>query len=217
MDVACTEIAAQAHGRLRAIQRSRCFFSTPLLMHLHKSHILSYIEYSTPAVYQTPAFFLSQIDRVQETFLDELGVSVVTAFMEFNLAPLTTRRDIAMMGLLYRITHGLAPPQFSQVIRLASREPFPRCLRPGSRNNLQLHDPIDGTRTGMMGRSVLGMVYSFNMLPQAVVDAKTVSASQRCLQQGVRHAARTGALRWEGVLRNGVKSMPIKTYHELFL
>ena len=110
MDVACTEIAAPAHGRLWAFLRGKCFFSTPLLMHLYKSHILSYIEYSTPAVYHAPAFFLSQIDRVQETLLDELVFFAVTAFMEFNFAPLTTRRDIAMIGLLCRINHGLAPP-----------------------------------------------------------------------------------------------------------
>ena len=38
-----------------------------------------------------------QVDRVQDSFLEEIGIDAVTAFSDFNLAPLPVRRDIAML------------------------------------------------------------------------------------------------------------------------
>ena len=216
MDSACAEVAAQAHARLRSLLRCRQFFSTPLLVQLYKSHILSFVESSTPAVYHAPNFFLSQIDRVQEVFLEELGISSDAALIEFNLAPLPVRRDIAMMGLLHRIAHNRAPPQFSKLVRLAAHEPFPRCLRPGGRHSMQFIDILDGTHSKMMGRSCLRLIYGWNMLPAALVDTKSASSFQRVLQQAVKRAAKSGLANWTSLLLHGARSMTLATYHSWF-
>ena len=80
-----------------------------------------------------------------------------------------------MLGLLHKVVLGKAPPQFAELIRPQSTQPFPRGLRaPPQRHTRPLHDPIDGTQAGMMDRSLLGLVYTYNMLPQHVVDAVTV-------------------------------------------
>ena len=42
---------------------------------------LSFIEYATPAIHHAPGFFLTQIDRMHETFLEEIGMSAHTALL----------------------------------------------------------------------------------------------------------------------------------------
>ena len=114
--------------------------------------MLSFIEYATPAVHHARSFFLDQINRVQQTFLDEVGLSAVQALMNFNLAPLAARRDVAMLGLLFLIASGRSPPQFGEMIHKAGATPFPLNLRrPDAQHGRQLHDPVDDTSPTMIG------------------------------------------------------------------
>jgi hypothetical protein len=217
MDAACFEIAGQAHSRLKTLLRGQRFFALPVLVRLYKSQILSFVEYATPAIYHAPDFFLLQVDRVQTLFLEEVSISAKQALLEFNLAPLSTRRDIAMLGLLFRIVRGSAPPEFAALIKRADQPAFPRSLRnPARQHGLQLHDPVDGTHSCMMERSILGLIYSFNMLPPAIVHTTNVSAFQHRLQNAVKTAAKRDMLGWEDVLRNGIKKMTVLTFQELF-
>ena len=217
MSAACFEIAGQAHCRLRSLLRCKQFFSMQTLVRHYKSQVLSFIEWSTPAIHHAPIFFLTQIDRVQETFLAEIDLSAGQALMDFGLAPLQTRRDIAMMGLLFRIAKGRAPPQFNSVIRRAEAAPFPRNLRqPAAQHNLQFHDPIDGTAPRMMERSVLGLIYSFNMLPASMLELDSTNVFQRRLQTAVKRAYSDGFVEWGAVLRKGVRENSLRGYQQLF-
>jgi hypothetical protein len=188
------------------------------LIGLYKSHVLSYIEFATPAVYHAPDFMLSPVDRVQDSFLSELGCSAVDAILRHNLAPLSTRRDIAMLGLLHRITIGSAPPQFSELVfpsRSSSSAPRYWRHRHG-RHDRQLHDPIDGTQSNMMQRSLFGLIYTYNMLPQPVIDAKSVSSFQKLLQNAVKSAARREHVSWKVLLRSGVRDMSGRSFQNMF-
>ena len=217
MDHACSEIAGQAHSRLRSLLRCRKFFSVAALVRHYKAQVLSFIEYATPAVHHAPSFFLGQIDKVQQKFLEEVGLSAEQALMNFNLAPLATRRDMAMLGLLFLIASGRAPPQFGEMIHKAGATPFPRNLRrPDAQHGRQLHDPVDDTSPKMIGRSVLGLIYSFNMLPESLVTMENVSCFQRRLQNGVKNAFRGGVDEWSSVLRTGVRKLTLTHFQNLF-
>ena len=218
MGDACMEIAAQGNCRLNTLLRTRRFHTVESCILLYKSQVLSYVESGTPAVYHAPRFFLSAIDRVQGRLLDALGLSLELAIIGFNLAPLSSRRDIAMLGLIHRVVLGFAPEQFSDYIRPArAMLNRPREWRsPGSRHNKQLHDAIDGTNSAMMSRSLFGLVNSYNLLPQAVVDAKTTRAFQRCLQRGVKRAATNGVTDWERLLSTGARRLPVGAFQDLF-
>ena len=217
MDTACVEIAGQAHSRLRTLLRGRRFFAPAALIRLYKSHILSYVEFATPAVHHAPGFFLGQIDRVQAVFLEKLEISAAVALLNFNLAPLSTRRDVAVMGLLFRIATGCAPSPFNLLIQRSEGVRFPKRLRnPAIQHRLQLRDPIDGTHSNAMERSVLGLVYSFNMLPDHVIGVSSVQLFQRLLQNGVKNAVRRGLDNWESFLRSGVKRMSLASYQDVF-
>ena len=67
-------------------------------------------------------------------------------------------------------------------------------------HDIQLCDPIDGTHTRMMDRSILGFIYSFNMLPTAVVHAIDASAFQRGLQQAVKNKLQSEIGGWEVIM-----------------
>ena len=45
---------------------------------------------------------LKQLVMVQDQFLDDVVISSTDALVHFNLAPLKTRRDIAMLGVVHR-------------------------------------------------------------------------------------------------------------------
>ena len=64
-------------------------------MKLYKSHILSYVEYRTPAVFHACTTVLHPLDRVLQNLFRQINMSDEEALLNFNLAPLSTRRDIA--------------------------------------------------------------------------------------------------------------------------
>ena len=67
------------------------------------------MESSTAALYHAAPTTLAWIDRVQHRFLKEIGLSELEAVRNFRLAPLNSRRDMAMLGVLHKINLGEAP------------------------------------------------------------------------------------------------------------
>ena len=100
--------------------RARRYYKLPALFRLYKAHVLPYAERTTPATFHAHSNVLKMLDRAQESFLDEISVSAKTALLDFNLAPLVARRDIAMLCLLHRTQIGTAPTCLSN---------FPECQK----------------------------------------------------------------------------------------
>ena len=61
---------------------------------------------------------MHKIGGVQERFLHALQLNDKDAFMKHNVAPLGVRRDIAMLGLLYRIATNKAPPPLQDMFHI---------------------------------------------------------------------------------------------------
>ena len=59
---------------------------------------------------------LQRIDQTQLRFLREIGCTEPRALLQFRLASLESRRDIAVLGRLQRIVLGLAPPQAAVLV-----------------------------------------------------------------------------------------------------
>ena len=86
------------------------FHDQPALVKQYKGQVLPTLEFGTPAVYHCTDSVLEQVDRVQRRFLRETGLTEEEALLKYHLAPLQTRRDIAMLGLIHRTVLGLGPP-----------------------------------------------------------------------------------------------------------
>ena len=94
-------LTSEMRWRVESILRTRRYHTIADLIHLYKATVLSYCECRTAAIYHACTSLLLLVDRVQESFLEEIGIDDVTALCDFNLAPFSLRRDIAMLGLIH--------------------------------------------------------------------------------------------------------------------
>lgn len=208
MGTAVHTCAAEAGWKLRVILRTWKFFSHKELVGHFTSHILSYIEYRTPAIYHAATRVLRPIDRILPSFLAQLGITPLQAFVHFNLAPLCTRRDIAMLGLVHRAVLKQGPSHFWQFFVVDSAAT--RFLH--RRHNKHIVDWREGRRLDMLDRSVLGLVPVYSILPQAIVNETSVANFQCRLQRIVKRRAIAGAPGWEYTLspRASLDSHPLR-------
>ena len=93
--------------------------------------------------------------------------------MQFNLASLSMRCDIAMLGMLHRAALGEGPPQMR---RLVTRGP----------GGFQLLDPYTGIgRPPLIRRSAWALLPVYNRLGSGVQSIKTVAEFQKYLQDRI--------------------------------
>jgi hypothetical protein len=173
-------LVGDAGWKLRMLTRTRRFYTDAELIVLYKSHMLSFVEYRTPAIYHASRDILRRLDRVQSKFLEDAGADEVTALLEFNLAPLASRRDIAMLGLLHRTMLGKGPPHFKKYFKMQ-----------GSK---KMEDPRASIKGPLLVRSILGLVAVYNMLPIGCRNAKTVKDFQHMLQGIIKEANLHGGM-----------------------
>lgn len=205
MAAAVSDLVAAAGWKLRTLLRTRRFYSDADLIGLYKAHLLSYLEYRTPAIYHATRAILSRLDAVQARFLRDIGVDEETAFNTFNLAPLAARRDIAMLGLIHRTRLGKGPQQFREFFQNDPHRPE------------KLIDPRTSYKSPLIRRSALGLVALYNMLPHNVVCVQSVSAFQKCLQAILGKFAIAGHPQWSEVFspRLPLSTHPLTSAHRL--
>ena len=115
---AVSEIVSAAGWKLKTLLRTRRFYVDADLVVFYKSHLLGYLEYRTPAVYHSTRSVLCRLDAVQTRFLKDIGIDEQTALLRFHLAPLSARRDMALLGLIHRTVLGKGPEQFRVFFKL---------------------------------------------------------------------------------------------------
>ena len=174
------ELVADASWKLRTLQRTRRYYTDAELILLYKSQLLSFIEYRTSAIYHATRDVLERVDDIQTRFLRDAGVDEVTALMQFNLAPLRMRRDIAMLGMLHRSALGEGPPQLRRLFKRA----------PGG---FQLLDPYSGrSQPPLIRRSAWGLLPVYNRLGSSAQSIATVADFQKYLQERVKKLLQRG-------------------------
>ncbi len=195
---AISDLVNAAGWKLRTLLRTRRFYADADLVVLYKSHLLSFLEYRTPAVYHATRAVLVRLDSVQTRFLKDIGIDEVTALVEFHLAPLSTRRDIAMLGLLHRTALGKGPSVFQDLFERDQRE-------------RSFIDPRRARCAPLIKRSAFGLIAVYNMLPPSIVAAASVSVFQKSLQGIIINYARAGCPKWSEVFspRLPLSSHPI--------
>jgi len=190
-------IGREAGWRLQAVLRPRRFFTTRQTMNLYKSQVLSFIESGTPGYYHASPSALAPVDRVQSRLLRELGITQEAALLEFSLAPLRSRRDIAMLGFLHQIVLGDVSRQIAELFPFqdpADLHQIPTRLQV-RRHSHQFVEPR--LRTDVLKRSAFHLTAVYNWLPQSVVDAKSTKVFQRKLQFALKQAVLQGVVGWE--------------------
>ena len=201
MEMQCHEVGVRASWKLRTLLRTLRYYDVRDLTAQYKAQVLSTLEFCTPAVYHCTATALEDLDRVQKRFLKEVGLTAVEALCVHNLAPLQTRRDIAMLGVVHRTVLGQNAPQFSDWFFVAARDaPKHNTRRQDKLHTKQLYDWLSVRDTELLRRSALGLVRVYNELPQAAVDTTSVKDFQQWLQNYVRTEALKDTADWENLL-----------------
>ena len=155
---------------------------------------------STLALYHAAPSTLARVDQVQARFLQEVGPTDHEALKDFWLAPLKSRRDMGMLGVLHKVNLGVAPVQIEKLFpRLGCTEETGwkqrlRFWRP--LHSRQLATPVDASSSEVLRRSLFGLVACYNGLPQSFVDEVSVKTFQRRLQLGLLRLAELGAEDW---------------------
>ena len=187
MDAECHEVAARANWKLSTLLRARRFYNTPALVNFYKSQVLPTLEFPTAAIYHCTDTALSLLDRVQKRFLRAVGLTEKEALLQYNLGPLQTRRDVALLGVIHRALLGEGPVHFQRWFFKATGEghSYETRLKTG-RHSKQLFDYLTGDHTELLRRSPLGLTKVYNQLPQRAVDKHTVKAFQKWLQKEVK-------------------------------
>ena len=180
MAEAVDEVVAAAGWKLRRLLRTKRYYSDADLIVLFEAHMLSFLEYRTCAIYHATRTVLRKLDAVQTRFLRDAGVDEVTALMKFHLAPLSMRRDIAMLGMIHRAALGEGTPQLRKLFR----------RRPGS---TMLVNTFDLPRSPpILRRSAWGLVPVYNGLGSGARTISTVKDFQAYLQNRVKRLIEKG-------------------------
>ena len=146
--------------------RSRRYFSLKDLALHYKSHILTYIEYRTPAITHAASSHLDHLDSVQKRFLRNVGLSSFEALHVLNLAPLSCRRDIANLGIIFRAITRRGPKQLRLLFKLSCSHTRSSPRFPSHR--YQVLDEIRNLNRDYLDRSTYGYIAIFNMLPECM-------------------------------------------------
>ena len=164
-----------------------------------KSHVLPNLEYPTPATYHASASNLNKLNAVQWPFLRDMSVSEEVALTDksFNLAPLSMRRDIAMLGVIHRAVLKQGPKQLHKWFFVVTPG-----VKPGTRSCVQksrshqVFDYMNGSQSELLRRSAFGLTSVYNSLPEKTVLAKSVKAFQRELQAEAKRSVENGSPNW---------------------
>ena len=136
---------------------------------------------------------------MQRSFLRHLEIDEKLAYLDFNLAPLKLRRDIGMLGVLFKICRGTAHEDFNMLFPKAPSGPTHEHNTRATyrRHDLQLVDYCNGTQQSQFQRSLFGLVKVWNALPTSFVNAKSVSTFQRMLTQASKQACSADHTGWQ--------------------
>ena len=166
----------------------------------YKAHVLSFIKYRTPALYHSSSTEIAVLDKVQLWFLRELGLDPLDALLQFKLAPLETRRDLAMLGIIHRANLRRGPPWIQDLLRVGFADNNRRAGLRRREHFRAVHFEHGAVDLEIGKRSLLGLAGVYNILPEYVAEAETVSTFQSRLQNMLVDAATDDFPGWPAVL-----------------
>ena len=195
MDQAVEKILSQMRPKIRAIVRTKPHYSTRDLVGQFKTHIWGTMEVHSGGIFHASNHLLDKFDASQRHFLEELGADERSAFLDYNFAPPSLRRNIGILGLLHKRVLGIAHPIFNKLLPYHI-EIFGSLRRGEHNKQLYGHGNEIHFQHGLHRRSIFGMVHIYNRLPQEIVDCVCVSSFQRELTLIARKKCEDGDPDW---------------------
>ena len=132
-----------------------------------------------------------RLDKMQRTFLYDIGCTDTQAFVEYNLAPPSLRRAVALLGFLHKRVLGHCHPTLIQAF------PFDPDLR-WTYHAMTLVSHFDEVRhfRHVYDNSIWQYVLIYNRLTPELVNTQSVSPFQSKLTHLARIRAQQGDESW---------------------
>ena len=169
-------------------------YNTHALMNQYKCHILPLLESITPAVYHASTTTLAPLQGIQDSFLKAMAMTDNVAFTVHALAPLQVRRDIAMLGFLFKCCHRQVGESAHSIFKPALTGYD--CPRRRPQHSKPLFEYCDGRHLEVLQNSLFGLIRVFNTLPDDLIQLQDVHAFQSALTGAERRALEQGHQRW---------------------
>ena len=116
MDKAIDEILSRIKPKVTALLRTRAYYSERALIAQFKTHIWEIVKKDNRGIFHASLSLLDKLDNVQDRFLHKLGVTAEHAFLTYNLAPPTLRRNIGILGMIHKRVLGQCHPSLNHVL-----------------------------------------------------------------------------------------------------
>ena len=101
MNAAVDHIVSWARPKIKALLRTRGTYDQKTMLQQYKTHIWGGTEYANGAILHACDTVLARIDRLQQSFLDDMHLTSEVAFLDHNFATPTLRRDIGILGFIH--------------------------------------------------------------------------------------------------------------------
>lgn len=173
MELEIQRVFSKVRPKIMTMLRTSHIYSIEAMMGQFKTHIWGYFEYAAGCILHVPDSVLFRFDQLQQKFIDHLGISAEDAFLQHNFAPITLRRDIAMLGFLHKRILSECHPKIESVFPRRLADQWDLHSKP---MDVQLDDIV--VRHQMFHRSIFGFALMYNRLTQSLVDEGTVKKFQ---------------------------------------
>jgi hypothetical protein len=212
MSSAVDAIVQKAGPKLTALLRTRFCYDSEAMIQCYKSHVLCVLEAANSSIYHACDTVLARLDTLQHRFLRRLSLTESEAFVNHNLAPLGLRRDIGMLGLLFKCIRKEAHPELCSLFALSPSMPSLHNTRlAAAKHDVQVVDEASDASLNAFRRSIFGLVKVWNLLPFEIVHSPSVSCFQKALTALAKRLCVQDNAHW------AIRFSPRSTQHVLLL
>ena len=164
MSSAVDHIVSWARPEIKSLLRTRGIYDTRTMLQQYKTHIWGGTEYANGAILHACDTVLSRIDRLQQHFVDEMHLTAEVAFLDYNFALSTWRRDIGILGFIHKRILGLCHPGIEKLL------PFLGHTGIWHDKQLDSHTGRCMYRHGLFFKSLFGHVCVYNRLQPYLIE-----------------------------------------------
>ena len=195
LDKAIDEILSRIRPKVTALLRTRAYYSERALIAQFKTHIWGIMEKDNGGIFHASTSLLDRLDNVQDRFLHKLGITTEHAFLTYDLAPPTLRRNISILGMIHKRVLGQCHPSLNHLLPWFS-DRFGEPDRHRHTKQLYGHALECKSHWQLFRQSIFAMVDVYNNLPQQVVDHHAVNLFQSHLTHIARAGCSHASPRW---------------------
>ena len=168
------DVLRRVRTKIRAFLRLRHLYPMHTMLHQYKAVVWGITEYSNGVLILAPPCQLRRLDKLQRWYLRELGISDQDAFVHYNFAPPTLRRNIGLLGFLHKRVLGECHPALCQALPFG---PNPIAARYHTKH-LDSFSGLVVRHARLYERSLYAYIRVYNILPQTLADSPSVKSFQ---------------------------------------